>query len=490
MKIDIVDLVVRLIKKFPAIVRLIKKFPRLIAAFFVIDRECRMALHMLFTHIPSIIVRRHFRKRDLVQPKPLAWRIGLGIGCDHRNLVAFIKERGLEFAEGSHSLYLPPQENLKQCLGDMVALYPKTAGFKILKRIDRAEDCKYVFERAQSSSWFEEKATGSATDYVRTACLLNLLDLGPELFDYMLIVDTIDGGILKCFVVEHMPAIPTSDDYNNFMDRLVPYVERQVINIIAPTGLHHKDFNPPDCSGNLRKTNIDSEAYYIDAQQVAFSSPFEIAQEMVAKASQSLHFGNTIGLFRKRKYLYQDIPGLTCTGKRDTVKRWEKISDMLTASHLEVANRIVIDVCCNSGMMLLHALSDGASWGIGWDRPEIASVAVKIHKGLGNYRLTFRGALLSDDYPILPDIPDHLTNRLDGCIILYLAAWRHVGFLKDIRNIPFSAVIFEGHEADSDNSVETILTKASAAWNCETSRLSAIRDGDCRSRPLAILTPL
>ena len=65
---------------------------------------------------------------------------------------------------------------------------------------------------------------------------------------------------------------------------------------------------------------------------------------------------------------------------------------MLAESGLAVSERLVLDVGCNAGMMLAAALADGASWGVGWDLPEVSQRAEALLLALGYSRFDLIGA--------------------------------------------------------------------------------------------------
>src|SRR2546423_1321061 len=66
-----------------------------------------------------------------------------------------------------------------------------------------------------------------------------------------------------------------------------------------------------------------------------------------------------------RRFPYQSVPGAGGGGRPDTVRRWRRVSQELRRAGLSVEGRLVLDVGCNSGMMLAEALDAGAAWGLG-----------------------------------------------------------------------------------------------------------------------------
>jgi hypothetical protein len=84
------------------------------------------------------------------------------------------------------------------------------------------------------------------------------------------------------------------------------------------------------------------------------------------------------------------------------------------------------------------------------------------------------------------DIPDWLFRSLSGSVVFYLAAWRHVGFIEDLKNIPWSALVFEGHQGDNSEEFRCNISLMERVWDCQLAASSEIADGDCGTRPVAV----
>ncbi len=447
--------------------------------------EMRMILHVVFHAYPSILYRRYLNRKKRIYPRVLSWKVNFNFHQDYKKVISFLKDRGIRYKEGGQSIYIPPQDALSNCFREMYKFYPKGAGFKILHNISRK---RFYLNEKRGESHIFARITGSTYDYLESANLLNLFGLGPKVYDLTNIIDKSSNSILKCFVVEHIDGvIPTIKDYQFFIKRMQSYIESKIITLVPPEKLNHIDFKSPDCGGNLIKSRKDGRLYYIDAQQIIFTAPEKIIDQIINDGTNVFHFGQGKLFTGGEKYLYQDIPGVSKIGKRDSQKRWMLISDLLHRSGLSVEGRLVLDFCCNSGIMLLYALNEGALWALGWDLPDVISQTRKLHKALGSTRMEFKDSLLESKYDFCKDVSPNLYEHLEGCIVLYLAAWKHIGFLEQLDNIAFKAIVFEGHEGEELKNLEKIMIPILNKWRCRVASRTEIRDGYSSSRPLLIL---
>ena len=228
----------------------------------------------------------------------------------------------------------------------------------------------------------------------------------------------------------------------------------------------------------------------IDPQRLERFSPMratDAVQRVLDRATRDrLHFGRE-HVLRGRRYLYQSVPGAGESGRRDTRRRWHSISQELRRAGISVEDRLVLDVGCNSGMMLAEALDAGAAWGLGWDLPEIAAIGRRLLAAMGFTRFDLFDASLGPDYRLADDVPEHLVGRLDGCVVLYLAIRHHVDFVADLADLPWSALVYEGSELETAEELPETLAPLRDRCDFEITAAYDYRDGEGRSRPLALL---
>ena len=87
----------------------------------------------------------------------------------------------------------------------------------------------------------------------------------------------------------------------------------------------------------------------------------------------------------------------------------------------------------------------------------------------------------------MDDLPVHVRTSLDGCVISYLAVRGHLDWLDALKQIPWSFLIYEGHEGETPREFETYLQTLRSLTNIEPGPQSTYIDGDSEERTVAIL---
>lgn len=321
-----------------------------------IYRESRTALHITKNRI------RALRAGDLGLNRR---RTFLGSISDYdvpvaiasaEQLLELCDEHGIRCSTGRHSIYLPPQESLCEFLGQIVHDYPADAGFKILRNFQSPDNASYIANGDRRR--LTKNMMGSVTNQALAANALAALDLGPPCYG---IAHLRSGSQdMTAFVVRHVEGDPASpEDCEEFVSRLRPLVAQQLFELVPVRGLEDPDFLPPHCNFNLLRERSTGQLKYIDFQQL-LASQKPLLKKITENSPGDVHFGGSSRLFRGgRKYLYQSVPGLSSTAKRDTEYRWRIYRTMLEQCEVQVKGKVVLDVCCNTGVMLTHAISDG-----------------------------------------------------------------------------------------------------------------------------------
>jgi hypothetical protein len=78
----------------------------------------------------------HTRTRQSV----MTWHVPFSMGGGPEDVIGWLRARGITVSEGGHTFYIAPQAALGNVIPQIVASYPRDAGFKILK------DCRHPFE--------------------------------------------------------------------------------------------------------------------------------------------------------------------------------------------------------------------------------------------------------------------------------------------------------------------------------------------------------
>jgi hypothetical protein len=163
------------------------------------------------------------------------------------------------------------------------------------------------------------------------------------------------------------------------------------------------------------------------------------------------------------------------------------LSRLLQEAGVSVAERVVLDVGCNIGMMMAEYLKLGAKWCHGWDRALTVPHTERMLLALGCTRFSTTGSDITKSRSLVDDLPGHVDASLDGCVISYLAVRGHLNWLDALQQIPWSFMIYEGHEGETARDFETYLEELRSMTNFELGPTSTYIDGDSEERTVAIL---
>ena len=179
-------------------------------------------------------------------------------------LMPLVDEYGITHSTGTHAIYLHPGKGLDEAMPEMVADFPPSSGFKVLRqpigrRVDRYHFTKYPIVTSIMS--------GTLSDNLDAAHRLHDLGIGPA--PRGIISIQIGSELYPCFAVSHVDGRkPSVDEYNRFIETLKVHISSKRINFLPWQGLHHDDFGPPDCNGNLM-IDPDGNPMYVDFQAFA-----------------------------------------------------------------------------------------------------------------------------------------------------------------------------------------------------------------------------
>jgi hypothetical protein len=462
---------------------LARRIPGLRVAYNRTIAELRLLCHVTKNGLWSRIRRRKTGSASRSWQAPLVWS-ALISPRGGSPLTGELAAAGIRHEEGGHAVYVPPQSDLARKLGAFVTRYPGDAGFKILKDFQPPHEARYVGD-VRRHTWTQSVLVGKARDLVPVANLLYQSGLGPRLYD----VAQLNAGELSLtmFVVQHIEGEEPSElECQQFLRRVETLVSDGMVLIALPEWRNESDFRCPSCSGNLLKAADNQRLHYIDFQNFLLRNPEEHLARILKEARKGVHFGNEYFL-RGGRYLYQEVPGTGAQGRRDTALRWRTIRTLLERAGIQIGGRLVLDIGCNTGMMLAEALNEGALWGLGWDRPGVVEHAERILGALGYTRFDLTGAELKKGYDLFPAVPSHLRSAVSDSIVFYLAIRHHIGFLDSLASTPWGVMVYEGAEGETGVSFQKVFEELHKLVPCELVASSEIRDGDCDARPLAIL---
>ena len=118
----------------------------------------------------------------------------------------------------------------------------------------------------------------------------------------------------------------------------------------------------------------------------------------------------------------------------------------------------------------------------------MVSHSARLQCALGNTRITMYPAHLHEDYPLSRDISPWVRKYLEGSVVFYLAARKHIGYLKDLSTINWSVLVYEGHQEDNEKDTNEHIRTMERLWGCKLVARSRITGGDSASRPVAVLS--
>lgn len=431
---------------------------------------------------------RYFRK-DLtdIRQKPMCLNIFCEEVKDYSGIIDFFSREKVMYFEGKHTIYVPPQKAFFEITGISKDLYPPNSGFKFIKNFKPLNRASYLIDGYRQP--VERAMLGRLENQADAANILHCFGLGPQLHDLV----EVHSSQFKtgCFVVQHINSVtPSYDEWSAFMRMMRNSVENLngALVLARPEKWNHSDFEPPSCGGNLLKRVADGKLFYVDFQQFIVVDKAAIIKSNLDDSAGLFHFGNTRRVLSSSRYLYQSVPGIKESAKRDVQKRWMLYRAMLRNAGISLRNRSILDICCNAGMFMSLALGESARLALGWDLPEVIAQAKRLQLLLGNTRALFFPAQLNTNYYLSKDIPVWAEKTIKGCIVFYLAAWRHIGFMSHLAEIPWRALVYEGHQEDTREETVNNCRKVEILWKCKLINLTTLTDGDSGSRPVALFT--
>jgi hypothetical protein len=431
------------------------------------------------------IYRRNYAlSHRLRSQKVMAYTVDLPYLQDFHALTAWLDENSIYYEDSVFCIYVPPQQRLRELFGSILSVYPPNSGLKILKELKSPTEAKYLSRDVNPmTTRFSDRNSYRPLDYLRVANHMYDAGVGPRIYD--LIEIQTPHNSLSAYIVQHVAGTtPTVKECTAFLNRLDQLMEDQLI----PLESNWKegwDFQCPDCHGNLIRDKDTGKLFYIDFQSFMMRDANKYILEIFNEIRQDVHFGNTHWI-RGGNYLYQSIPGLLL-GKRDVDFRWRLFKQTLEKQGVSIEGSIVFDIGCNAGMIIWSALTDGAAWAVGWDRPAVAAGARKLLLSLGMTRFDIFGQDISSETDFYSSLPENVTSSANG-ILFFLAMRKHIGFPEKIKNLPFKFIIYEDHEGEAMSNVKNYLRGIVDNWGLRIVDVGSYVDGDStRERVVAIL---
>jgi hypothetical protein len=412
-----------------------------------------------------------------------------GVTChDSADLISYLNSIGVNFAQGGHTIYLPP-ETLKQTEFRVVAAnYPGNAGLKIVMNPGGLGNSKYFRNGYGNGSGESMLQKNLIYDHQRLTLVANLLcshGVAPRLYD---LIELECGQCLWVgYVIEDVNGhSPSPNECAAGIAQIRALEEAGLILNNMPDGWEDEDFQCPACNGNALVDDA-GRFHYVDFQNFILTGYETFLRNVALEATEKSHFGETTMWRGGRRYLYQSIPGVALPAKRNPEQRMKVVRGLMNTAGVSMEGRLVLDVGCNIGGMMAQYLRLGARWCHGWDRDCVTPHTEKLLLALGCTRFTTTGNDIDQDKDLEADVPPFLRPSLDGCVISYLAVRGHVGWLNALGKIPWSFLIYEAHEGESRADFDKHIKELCHLVGVRVAAATTYMDGDSDERLVAIL---
>ncbi|HUK89694.1 MAG TPA: hypothetical protein VLZ81_04775 [Blastocatellia bacterium] len=347
-----------------------------------------------------------------------------------------------------------------------------------LKQFYSADASFVVTHNSESTGAPGGAGGGEGSHAVLAANLLYSHQLGPRVYD------VVNAGSDKVFVVSGKDLKPASTEQRAEGWRRLSLLQSEgLIKFRRSDGDAATDCPlDPNCALVDRSGNFN----YVGFDDIVLKDYEGYLKGVASSAIGSSHFGDR-SLLRGGHYLYQSIPGVRLPARRDTKERIATITRLMESVGASFEGALVLDIGCNIGMMMAEYGRLGVRWQHGWDRMDVAPHAERLLLALGCTSFSMTGRDISKSAALQGDLPEFIRPALDGCIISYLAVRKNLGFLDCLGSIPWSLMIYEGHEEETEQDFQRYLLDLQRLVKVSVKAIDRYQDGDCGERIIAMI---
>jgi len=426
------------------------------------------------------------REQDWRQILPLqrhsTYPLPFAAGDGAQPLLDTVRRSGMPVVEGGHTFYLGPAAWRTGPLASLAAIYPPDAGLKVMRNPGGIAEGGYL--HGAHHSRVQRRILYGHPHLQLVANALYRAGVGPRLYDLAELQG--DGTVWVAYVVQDVGGqVPSMAECAGGIARIRDLVAARVLSLVGPDGFAHPDFACPTCGGNAWIDPM-GQFRFVDFQNFVLPDYGTELRRIAREAAEASHFGDR-SILRGGAYLYQSVPGLGLPAKRDISYRIGVMTRLLDEAGATVRDRLVLDVGCNVGMMIGQYLRLGARWCHGWDQELVVPHADRLLSALGCTRYTLTGGMLQPDQDLSGNVPKFVRAELTGCVLSYLAVRGHIGWLNALRTVPWSTMIYEGHEGESESQTREHLEELRGRTGGTVAALASYRDGDSDPRSIAII---
>lgn len=395
-----------------------------------------------------------------------------------------LKASGISLKQGGHAVYFPPESIKKTSLKDIPSYMPDNVGIKIVSRKGGIDTPYTASDKTCVSHTY---MSPSHQDLILVHGIFSSLGLGPRLYD-LVEMEFENGDIHVAYIIEHIDGKACTDQKSceAFLEKIKGLEKSHLLKLINWNGYKDMDFDCPSCNENLLSEASSGQLKYVDLQNFALDNYYNYLKDVAIQASENSHFGQKSYLLGG-EYLYQEVPGLNLGAKRSPSIRFGVFKDLLKKAGVSLQDKFVIDIGCNMGLMGAQYLKEGAAWLHGFDMPNVIRSTEKILLAIGCTRFSTAGLTLNEDVPLTKYLPQNLKNKLEGCVISYLAIRGHIGWIKELGEIPWDFMLYEGHQEEDEKMSHRFLAELQKIKKCVILAEGWISDANSTPRYLAII---
>jgi hypothetical protein len=460
------------------------KFPRVYSAGYRAKYQANVELRLLRQHgLGRLIGRREQNAggqqiswQDILPVQPLQEISVPGLQLlAEEALSDYLSSNRIPYTDCGRVIYLPAASVKASPFQSAMPRYPRELGLLITRN---SRDLRHVGQRSETTA-------ADDADRNHLALMANLLfskGLGPRVYNLMEI-QCGERSFTACAIERTNPAPLADSDLAAGMNEIRNMERQGLIRCAAATDGEQIG----DVVSGCRAMGDEAGRFQWMAIQDLTLGDYDIfLSSVVAEAAGESHWGDK-SVFRGWQYLYQSVPGVRLPGKRSTDDRIVALNQLMATAEVSVEKKVVLDIGCNLGMMMAQYLKIGADWCHGWDRASVAGHAEKLLLALGCTRFSVTGGDIDGAHHIEEDLPDLLKSSLEGCVISYLAVRGPLGWIDSLRTIPWSFMIYEGHEEEGEEDFNRHMSQLRRLVSFEIAAETSYQDGDCTERKVAIL---
>lgn len=453
--------------------------------FFVRARDLKDQAVIEVNTLRQVGIKRLFKQFLSSKEK---WKTELplqSIGRAHVDIASLkdVCTTAPNFKEGGHTYYFPPEVIRASSLKELFSWAPENAGLKIVKR---QGGINTPFAALDKTCNAHSMLAPSHKDLMLIHGIFWNLGLGPRLYD-LLELQFKNGDVHVAYIVEHIEGkTPSMDACTTFVQNLQKLEAENTIKLVNWNGYKDMDFICPSCNGNLMVDTQSNTLKYVDLQNFAIGDYYHYLKKVALEAAAASHFGQKSYLMGG-EYLYQEVPGLNLGAKRSPAARFEVFKKLLSATGVTLKDKFVMDVGCNMGLMGAQYLKEGAAWLHGFDMPEVVPETEKVLSSIGCTRFSTTGLLLGENVSLTHHLPHNLKDKLNGCVISYLAIRGHIGWVKELGQIPWEFMLYEGHQEEDRAANYRFIDALKKLKPCSIAAEGWISDANSTPRYIAII---